>query len=514
MAEKYKNKKQFNMKNVILIGIAIAILALLITLTALASIMEKNKQNEIEISTGNFSSIKNILEYYGCKYKGEKSSELDGFYLDIYAVFKYDLYEDEKSNEKFYNNVIDKIAEFLNYNSFRLIDTSREEKIEIQVICDKTKIKTIYINGIEDYFIYMDSKFSLSKYKKLDLTEISVQSQELQNCISSNWSSDVDFGSRDAIFQNYYIYFDEGIEVRKIQGKIFNIIFTKNYGKPVVNGFTIGEKYDIIIDRMGEPTFQNEDRSIIGYKSKDIYVFFENDQISVYRNIAETGFDDFFELADKFLDKEYSLLEFMNELTYLWPDYEEYTYSQDMVYLSYPNKGIDIKINYDDTDGIILYNNIGVSQDIVNKYLEHTEFVAELQVDDVFNTECKRVKKINGFANKCKEYQEKYEAEDTRNRGNIYNYYVKMDSNEKIIAVYFIPNSEQYTKCELQDSIDTYIWLNEYCFLYSIQGKGIYYYDLKNQTKGVITTGIDNFEIKSYENQILTYDETQLQITY
>ena len=512
MAEKYI--KQSNTKKIILISIAILIFLLLIFITAIASITNKNNEKNNEILTGKFSSIKNILEYYGCVYKGEKSSEQQGFRLDIYTSFKYELYDEDKSNEKFYNSVIEKIAEFLNYNSFRLIDTNKSEPIEIKVICDKTKIQTIYINDIEDYFIYMDSKFSISKYNQLKVTEFNIQSPELQECISSNWSTNVNFGSREAIFQNYYIYLDEGIEVKRISGKIYNIVFTKNYGKPVVNGFTIGEKYDIIISRMGKPTFQNEDGSIIGYKGKDIYVFFSDNQISVYRNTPESGYDEFFELADKLIDKEYSVLEFMNELTYLWPDYEEYTYTQDTVFLTYPNKGIDVKINYDNTDGIVIYNNIGVEQDIVNRYLEHTEFVAQLQIDNIFNSEKRRIKKENEFSNNCKEYMEKYESEDTRNRGNLYNYYAKLDTNDQIIAIYFIPNSNNYAKCELQDNVDTYIWLNEFCLAYSIKGKGIYYFDLANQVKGVIKTGDDDFEIKSYENNILTYGDNQISITY
>ena len=514
MNQRYLNRNKFNTKKYIIITITVLTVVLVIALVEISSISAKNKQKQLEISSGNFSSIKNILEYYGCQYKNEKQSKLENFYLDIYTVFKYELYSGEESNEEFYNNIINSIAKFLNYNSFRLIDTNKEDDIEIQVVCDGNRVQTIYINGIEDYFIYMDSKINFSKYKELKKTEISIQSPELLECIQKNWTGDCNFGSREAIFQDYYIYFDEGIEVRKINGRIFNVVFKENYENQVVNGFTVGQKSDIIISKLGSPTFKNSDSSIIGYKSDDIYVFFENDQISVYRNISETGFDEFFELVDKFLDEKCTLLEFMNELTYLWPDYEEYTYNSETVFLSYPNKGIDVKINYDDTDGIILYNNIGVNQDFISKYLEYTEFVAQLQIDNVFNSEERRVKKFNQFSKECKDYQEKYETDDKRNRGKIYNYYMKLDSNEKIMAVYFISNNNQYANCELQENINSYIWVNDYCFVYSIKGKGIYYYDLKSQTKGVIIKGNDDFEIISYNNSILKYDDEEIEIIY
>lgn len=511
---KYLNQKKLHTKKIIMIVIAVLTLFLLFFLVILNSLKAKNDEKQQAIFSGTFTSIQHLLEHYGCKYKGMKDSVIDGFEVDIYAIFKYDLYNDDESNEDFYNKLINELAKFQNYISFRIIDESREEEIEIRVVCDGTKIKTIYINGIEDYFIYMDSRINLSKYKAIKEINILAQSEELVNCIQNGWSSNTQFGTRESIFQNYYIYFDEGIKTRTIDGKIYNIIFTKNYVNSVVNGFTVGTENDIIISKLGTPAFKNADESIIGYKSSDMYVFFEKDQISIYRNGQDDGYDEFFELVDKFLDDDYTLLEFMNELTYLWPDYEEYTYDENTVFLSYTNKGIDIKINYDETDGIILYNNIGINKDTINKYLEHTEFVAQLQVDNIYNTEVRRVDKEKKLNAKCDEYEEKYETEDDRNKGKIYKYYAELDSNENIQSIYFVSQNPQFVNSELIEGIGTYAWINEYCFAYSKTGKGIYYYDLKNQIKGTIVTGDEQYDIESYENGILKYDEKQINVVY
>lgn len=511
---RYKNQKEEKYRKTIIISIAFLVAILLVFLIALSSISAIKKQNEQIKVNGNFSSIQEILEYYGCKFIKTKDSSEENFYQDIYTIFKYELYEDEKSNEKFYDNVINQIAKFYNYKSFKLIDENKSEKIEIKVVCDGKKVKTIYINGIEDYFIFMDSQISLRKYKELKKVDISVQSPELINCIQNGWNTNVDFGTRETIFQNYFIYFDEGIKTRKINGKIYNIIFTNKYQNQVVNGFTVGTESDIIISKLGTPTFKNKDGSIIGYKSDNLYVFFEKDQISIYRNIEEEGFDEFFKLVDDFLDEKYTLLEFMNELTYLWPDYEEYKYTEDSVFLSYPNKGIDIKMNYDNMDGIILYNNIGVNQQVVNKYLEHTEFVAQLQIDNIYNAEERRVNRENQINQNCKEYKEQFEKDDNRNHSNIYDYYMKMSNNDKIMGVYFISKDGQNPNCELSESIGTYIWLNDYCFIYSVDGKGLYYYDLQSQTRGILKTGDEEFKIESYENGILKYDDNTIQIQY
>ncbi len=511
---KYINQNQFQKKMFIFVAVMILTFILLILMAILNNVQNQNQEKEEAIATGNFNSIEEVLEYYGCRLIRTKNSTEENFTTDINVNLKMDLYDNEKSNEEFYNSVINAVAKFLNYTSFRMIDDAKTEKIEIRVIGDGTKIQKILINGVEDYFIYRNSQISLSQYKEIKMTEIAIQAKELVNCIQNNWTTDTNFGTRETIFQNYYIYFDEGIETRKISGKIYNIIFTKNYVKPVVNGFTVGEKHDIIIRELGTPTFQNEDKTIIGYKSKDIYVFFGENEISIYRNTKETGFDEFFALTDKFLKDEYTLLEYMNELTYLWPDYDEYTYDSETVFLSYPNKGIDIKMNYDNTNGIVIYNNIGVNQTKINPYFQYTEFIAMLQIDNVYKAEVKRATQRAQFAENCKQYKEKYEEKENKNRGKIYDYYMKMSKDNNIICTYFISQNPQYPNCELSENIKSYIWLNEYCFVYSITKKGIYYYDLRTQSKGVIVTGEDDFIIKSYENNILTYDNKQLEVKY
>ena len=65
--------------------------------------------------------------------------------------------------------------------------------------------------------------------------------------INNNWKSDsVNFGTRESIFDQYYIYQDEGIKVRNISGKIFNIIFMSNYNQNVVEGIFPGVDFQTI----------------------------------------------------------------------------------------------------------------------------------------------------------------------------------------------------------------------------------------------------------------------------
>ena len=503
--EKVLTRKVF----IIIVTILLSIVCVLMMIQNYLKIKEQRMQNAIV--TGNFDSIRDILEYYDCVYIKHKKSQEEGYSVDIYTKFKYDLYDDDESNEEFYNKVINKIAEFLNYDSFRMIDESKEEKIEIRVICDGKKIKTIIINDIEDYFMYMDSQIDAKKYKKVKETEFVVESPELQSCIDNNWDKSIEFGTKEAIFQNYDVYFDEGIKVRIISDKVYNVIFSTKYEKNVINGLNSSSKRDIIIRELGEPAFKNSDKSIIGYKNEDVYIFFGNDEISVYRN-GEENYDNFFELVDEYLDKQYTFVEFMNELTYIWPDYETYEYSQNTVFMTFPTKGIEIKVNYENSSGIIFYNNIGFSQNKLKKYLESTDFISQMKIDSIYTAEVRRVKKTQESIEKCEEYKEEYEAENNRNHGEIYDYYMDFDSNQYIQAIYFISQSDEYCDNQLIENINNYVWINDTTFIYSKKKRGIYSFDLANGTKSVIVTGKEQFNINSYKNGILSYDETSIDL--
>lgn len=504
-----ERKKLLKKIIVILMIILVSILCVLMMIQNYIKI--KNSRIQNAIITGNFDSIKDILEYYDCKYIKEEKSELDGFSTDIYTNFRYNLYDDEESNEEFYNKVINKIAEFLHYSSFRMIDDSKIEKIEIKVICDGNKIKTIIINDIEDYFMYMDSQIDAKKYKTIKENEIVVEAPELLKCFEKNWDKNIDFGTKEAIFQNYDIYLDEGIRVRCLYDRVYNVVFSTKYAQNVVKNLNSSSKYDIIIRELGEPSFHNSNNSLIGYKSKDMYIFFSDGEISIYRNTKE-DYDQFFNLVDDFLEEKYSFVEFMNELTYKWPDYETYQYSDNSVFMTYPTKGIEIKLNYDNTSGIIFYNNIGFDLKKAKEYLQNTDFISQMRIDSIYNAELRRIKNKNQLKSKCLEFIKNYEKEDNRNHGKIYDYYMNFDSNKNIQAVYFISQSDEYSNNQLIENINSYIWINDTTFVYSKAKRGIYSFDLSTGNKSIIITGKDMFNINSYQDGILNYDETSINL--
>lgn len=350
----------------------------------------------------------------------------------------------------------------------------------------------------------------MKNYVEIENTDFEVTSEVLQECIRNDWNS-VNLGQRDSIFDEYYIYFDEGIKTRTINNKIYNIVFDKKYTGNVINSLFPGVELETVKSDLGKPTFEDENLEVFGYKGKDIYVFFSSSEISVYRVLDEST-DEFFNLADKFINEELDLLEFMNELTYMWKDYDKYEYSSTSVFISYPLKGIEIKINYDDTNGILVYNNIKSSLSKVQRYLENTNFVARLQIDSVYEAEKRRFKNNQSLNEKCTEYRQTIEDEEIENIGESFRYdiYADKDANGNIYSMKFISKDGNNPNRELNDSIDSYLWIDNDTFVYSKKEKGIYIYNLNDGTVRRLIEGTEEYKLKSFKNRILNYDDKQI----
>ncbi|MCI8411580.1 MAG: hypothetical protein HFJ40_03940, partial [Clostridia bacterium] len=177
------------------------------------------------------------------------------------------------SNQQFFENISIYIAKVLNYSNFIMID--KEKNITVEVICDneKQEVTNMIVNGNSNYFEEQDSKIQLKNYKENEEIDVIINSNILNNFIQEDWTgTKTNFGSKDSTFENYDIYFDEGIEVRKIGKKIFNVVFNKKYNTEIVNNIKVGNSFDDIKKNLGNPIFEQED--IIGYKTKDMYIFF------------------------------------------------------------------------------------------------------------------------------------------------------------------------------------------------------------------------------------------------
>lgn len=508
---KYKDQSNENYKKILIVLFVVIFVLLFISLI-LSGIEKKN--NKQEISYDSLDTIKDVIEYYGSTYISESDGPEKGYPYDVYLKFKYLPYnEDDTSNEEYYNNLIRDGAKAMRHFSFRLID--EENDIIVRVKCKNYRVESYTINDIEDYFIYMDSQISMKKYVEIPTTDFEVQSSILKACIDNSWKEDMNFGTRDSIFNQYLIYQDEGIKVRNIDGKIYNIIFTKNYSEKIVNNLSAGLSRKDVEDILGDATFTDEKLEVFGYKGKDFYIFFTPDEVSVYR-VYNGDTDDFFKLADKLIAEDLGLLEFMNELTYMWPDYSEYTYGSNNFFVAYPLKGIEITLKSSDISGILVYNSIKSTMSKIQPYLENTYFVARLQIDSVYEAEKRRYSEEVGYADDYKYYINSIEEKDKNIIGSsmYYKEIPQRDADGGIYSMRFVTTSLEKPSRELNDSISTYLWLTNDIFIYSKQGEGIFSYNLNNGIVQRIIEGNDNFELRGFENGILKYDSVEVPVQY
>ena len=489
------SREQFlkeNIKKGIIILAAIMVI-LIIFFIAFSNIKNDNSPKEYS----SIQTVQDVVEYYGSKYISQDYSEEPGYLIDINVVFKVAPYveETDEVNREYYENILEDIAKVLSYRSYIVIDD--ENSLFIRVKCGDGILKEIIINDISDYFTYIESELSMKTYKEIKNKEISVTSELLNNIIQSEWDSNFDFGEKNSRFNNYELFLNQGIKVRRIQDKIYNIIFTDRYVGDIVEGVSTSTSNSEIISKYGDPTFEDEENGIIGYKTKNFYIFFEEDEISVYR-VYSGKINDFFKLADNILVKGYKtkeLLNFMNELTYMWKDYETYYYSGSEVFLSYPHKGIEIKINYDNENGILIYNNVKCDFTQVENHLKDTSYTAKLKIDSMFEAEKRRVSKRKELM----ENAEKFSLEDEEHgRSFTYDSYPIKDESGSIYSMKFISKDENYPDREINGTIVDYAWNDNTHFVYNSGGERDLSMDLEN---GYISEVLEDNYLETIKNR-------------
>lgn len=303
-----------------------------------------------------YQTIKEAVEALGHTYLKEETSTEEGFSKDIYLNFSVDLYTEENSNEKIYNDLIYTIARVEKYKSFRLIDPEKETVIAVLANEQEKKLVRIYINGDDNYFGRHRSMATIEEYKETPTTEFIVQSQIIQELIRTNWSTNVNLGTEEEKREDYRIYLNEGLEVKKVDNKVFNIVFTENHANTLVNGIKVGETIDTVISILGTPTFGSKNEGLVGYKGEQFYIFFMEKEISVYPVLKNYETEEFMQLVTTYTE-EGNASNFVNEVTGLWSDYDLYEHDTNYVKLRYTLKGIEIQFNITPNHGITYYQN-------------------------------------------------------------------------------------------------------------------------------------------------------------
>ena len=510
--------------------ILIVILILILVIIAVrALVLYNEKQSQFEEkrydTPADFYTVEEVARYMDCEYIREEEPKNESYDLDIYLKFKYDLYTDGASNKDYFYRAIVLFAQVTEYQNIRLIDEERDILIAIYGDPEEEKISKLYINGKENYFGETDTLQELDKYTSASTVRIDVNSPLLQDIIKNDWdTTKVNLGSQESTLDEYEIYFDEGYRVKKRATTIFNIEFTDKYTEPVVNNIKVGTSFEEIQNQMGTPAFGGTEYNFIGYMSYNLYVFFWEDRISVYKVDSMTDEQQFLTLFEKFR-QDLDLRSFVNELTNMWPDYSYYAYDTDYLQLTYILKGIDIKINIDMDNGVTFYSNYNGSylQDLIEQKDNLPSYTYFNNDNLVYKNEyIKKSSALNRkfIVNRFETYKYMYEIDRKQNKVNQNVHYEKysnefiasgiyesMDSNN--IKLYIIARNGDYADSEI-DNINSYLWLDDTKLIYSIKNRGIYLFDATTRETSTIIEGQDNFEIKDYENNKIYFDDKEI----
>lgn len=342
-------------RNIVKIILLIALILLFLLLYTI--IQQKTLENKKYASIEDIPSNKAAVSIMKCYYIKEEKSQNSDYELDIYLEFGEPLYTDEGTNEIYYSQLTQIVANVNRYVNFRLID--EKSGILIAVICDTTskEIQQTIINGDSNFYGNLESYKNLKSYEETAITEIDIQSNEINTLLENNWKiTSLELEEKEYGDENYDRYPIEGLRIRNERNKVLNIIFTQKYEKEIVNGLTTKNSLEEVVETLGEPTFGSLEEQTIGYKGKDIYVFFSEDEVSVYKVEEIQKTEEFIEVVNKYLD-ERNLKTFISNVTDVWEDYDEYYYDSTTVDLQYILKGIKIQYGITSNHGITFYKN-------------------------------------------------------------------------------------------------------------------------------------------------------------
>lgn len=496
-----KNKK----KIVISISLILVIITLAICLNKLKQTKEKEEfleQEKQRVQTfskmEDFKTIEEALLYLDTKFISNEPSNIEDVDCVIKIKSKYDL---SINNKEYFEKLIHYLAQALQYKNFYIVD--KDKSIEILVICndESTLISKYYINGDEFYFEHLQTQINIENNEEIIQTKINTKSQLLEDLVKSNWiTSNINIGTKESIYNGYDVYFDEGYSIKKINGSIFNIVFNNKYKDSVIENIKVGTDKTTITNTLGEPTFKIND--VIGYKCEYFYIFFNNNEISVYP-IVTYKTDTIIKIINKYKDSD-DLISYINEIKNEWKDYDVYDYDSNYVILQYTLKGIKFKYDNSEQKGIVLYSNY-------NGNITETETIKEaisakdkfpsnmyyINKDLVFDYEKERTYKSDFYFNIPNN-----STNQILNISNKYKVIVEPKTNE----VMFINLTNELPNSTLRENISYGIWLDDYTFIYSLSGKGIFKYNAQTFEYSTILNGSQTYELKKIENNVLYYN--------
>lgn len=491
---------------ILFIIISVAIYAVKITKEEIKQqkeLQQKKEQVSSYTKVDEFKSIEEVLVYLDSEFIEQQNAEEENLDYIVKAKLKYGL---DLKHKNYYEKLIEYSASATGYKNFCIID--EEKRINIIVLCNNSKtISSYYINNEIFYFEKLESKGNIEKTTNINITKINNVCSLLQQLCMTNWYAvNINLGTKDSTYKGYDIYFDEGLEVRKINAKIFNIIFNEKYQNDIVEGLTVNSTREEIINKLGKPSFENG--LCIGYKTEKFYIFFSEKQISIYPVIQYTT-DEIIPIIEEY-EKNHNYSELINGFREKWNDYDVLKSKENNIVLQYTLKGLKIVFDDSSTQGIVLYNNYNgkidkdyTIEDVKNKTIDFPSTMNFVNEDLVFTQEMSRINLLDNYTKK-----DNFACEKVLNISNKFKLYEDINSNEFC----FVSINKQVPNSELRENFTTGIWYENNKFIYSIKNKGIYIYYPEERRYKTLIQGTEEFKIIKIEDNKLYYDEKIIEL--
>ncbi len=503
----------------------IVVIVILLFLIIIAVVSRKKTNTQQDISGGevqktkqytsinDFENIQEVTSYLNCKFIKQQNSNIDGISYEIYVELPVKINDSKEDYNTYTENLIQYMAYILEYKNFYIFD--EEKGIEILVYCNEEQklIEKYFINGVENYFQAQVDKQNIMNFQNIESIDLEVTSKELQQIIAKGWKiGNNELGTIESTYRNYNIYFDEGFEIRNVNGKVFNIVFNEKYQGSVINNLTTKSSLEEVTTALGKPSF--ESGNLIGYKGKNLYVFFYENQISIYR-VEEYETENIGEIIKKFVSAELGEEDFVKQVKNVWPDYDIYEYGTSSVKLQYTLKGLCIKFDSTNQKGVVLYNNYkgnaygnSTLEDIIKKNEELPNGIHVENEDLIFKAEKNRVNTLDDTS-----ANNNYSSNVVMNTSNKFKTHCTLFSSlDNTYNVKFISINKEYPNSEFREAISTGIWYDDYIFIYSKKNIGIYAYNLQTKETHTILKGSNEYNIKNIRDNILFYDDNAVQI--
>lgn len=504
--------KKRNIKKILIIAAILFIVILVVRELVIEAIERANQEDKVYTTISDFSSIKEIVEYMGCTYIKEEKSTGEKYDIDVYLKFKYALYTEEVSNEEYYYRIIALVAGYYNYQNIRLID--QENDIVIAITCDmeNQKIENLLINGEENYFGKTDTENILENYENFQVVSMEPESTILKELIEKDWTEkQVNFGTQESTFNDYKIYFDEGIETKIVGGKVFHLVFTEKYTENIINGINVNTDEETIKTVLGEPELKIENLSIIGYRGEKFYIFFntEDNRVSIYRRqiITEEEKETLVRMLVQ-LSVDGNAMVFASDMTDMWSDYDKFEYTDGYIKLQYTLRGIAFEVNVTENNGLILYKNYNGSLIMDLKNGEEIPYIY-LSDDDLIYEHEQTYAITENTMKRLPELELDIEKTDNSKKSSKF-YILNISQTTAYNELQFISIDGTHYNFDFETRVNSYLWLNDYNFAYSIKNQGIYRYNILTKETQIILEGQDEFNLIEYTNGHLRYDDKEI----